>query len=373
MTAIRIPAHAVIIMLANAKRNPAIVTELAERADFAFPEPWDVMHPAESADRIKKAVSKHDVVRVYIRHSHAKARSEVAKIARRHGAGSVCVQIQGADNVVDAKAEKIDQHFQFDDVSDVSFEVVPMPSDMRHIRLIDFIGDVHGCADELKELLTRLGHMRDGVVVAHPEGRVPLLLGDFTDRGPRNLETLRIARAVVAAGGLAIVGNHDDKLIRWLEGRNVRIAAGLQTTIDELQVLSAEERLEMAAWLSNLQSHYVLDGGAVVAAHAGLKSSLHGRHTDGARSYALYGDVTGGLDANNRPEANDWALEHDGKTVVVHGHVVHPEPRVVNGVVAIDTGCVFGGSLTAYRWPEREFVSVKAYETYCEDDARETA
>lgn len=161
-----------------------------------------------------------------------------------------------------------------------------------------------------------------------------------------------------------MLGNHDEKLSRWLEGRQVRIAAGLAGTISEMETLSAEERAEIGAWISSAQTHLLLDGGDLVVAHAGLAERHHGRHTNSARSFALYGDATGLLDDDGTPIAVDWALEYEGAATVVHGHVVYREPRIVDKVVAVDTGCVFGGRLTAYRWPERDFVSVPARAVY---------
>ena len=84
------------------------------------------------------------------------------------------------------------------------------------------------------------------------------------------------------------------------------------------------------------------------------------------REFALYGETTGETDEFGLPVRFNWAAEYRGKAAVVYGHTPVPDPEWLNNTVCIDTGCVFGGSLTALRWPEREFVSVKAHATYAE-------
>lgn len=370
MTTISIPANTVIMIVAGRDHDRAM--ELCSLLDMAHPEPWSVNDPEDSTRRLKEALAEHDVIRVFIRNSHAKARTDIARMAARHGHASVCLRLPDGP-AVDAKAEGIDAVHEVSTIDGLTFAFTPMPTDRRDITTADIIGDVHGCADELTELLENLGHMVDGVVVAHPEGRTPILLGDLTDRGPANLRTLRIAESLLEAGGLMVLGNHCDKLVRWLSGSNVKIAAGLAGTVEELQVLPEDERRRLGAWLGGQQTHYVLDGGRLVVAHAGLEEALHGRSSQGARSFALYGKpIKGGteLDEEGYPKAEDWALSYSGDAHVVHGHVVHPEPRLVNRVWAIDQGCVFGGSLTALRWPSQEVVQVKARATYFEPRGR---
>lgn len=378
MTTIAIPAQAVIMIIAGRDSDRAM--EVCGLLDgTAFPEPWSVNHPDESADKLKAAIGEHSLVRVYIRNSHAAARRQTAAIARRHGYASVVLRLPDAPQV-DAAAEKIDQVFDIDGAQDLMFEFTRMPSDMTHLEgPFDILGDVHGCADELRELLTLLGHIGDdGEIRRHPEGRIPVLLGDLTDRGPKNLESLEIARALAAVGGLIVKGNHDVKVIRWLQGKEVEVKAGVDVTIAELEGTDAAWRADMAEWLSDLRSHMMLDGGRLAVAHAGISRENQGRHSAGAMNFGLYGkplfvDGQPVIDPDGYPASEDWAQAYDGETVVVHGHVVHPEPRVVNGVHAIDTGCVFGGSLTAMRYPEMDYVKVKAHRAYYTSHGREVA
>lgn len=235
----------------------------------------------------------------------------------------------------------------------------------------DIIGDVHGCADELEQLLNKLGYTvewqgKDVRVVA-PEGRRALFVGDLVDRGPRSPDVLRIAKHMVEAGtGLAVVGNHDDKLKRYLSGRQVKVSHGLEQTIDQLEAEPPEFRTEMRNWLDGLISHYVLDGGKLVVAHAGLKQEMQGRASGAVRSFCMYGETTGEIDEFGLPVRWDWAAEYNGRAKVVYGHTPVLEANWVNGTICIDTGCVFGGKLTALRYPELDLVEVEAAQTYYE-------
>ena len=235
----------------------------------------------------------------------------------------------------------------------------------------DIIGDVHGCADELERLLGELGYSVawDGkaVEVTPPEGRRAVFVGDLVDRGPRSPDVLRIARHMVESGtALAVVGNHDEKLKRHLSGRDVKVTHGLAETIAQLADEPPEFGRDMRQWLDGLVSHYVLDGGALVVAHAGLKEEMQGRASSSIRSFAMYGETSGEIDEFGLPVRYNWAADYKGRAKVVYGHTPVPEASWVNGTICIDTGCCFGGKLTALRWPEMELVSVPAARTYYE-------
>jgi len=235
----------------------------------------------------------------------------------------------------------------------------------------DIIGDVHGCADELETLLAELGYAvtwsGGGVSVVPPEGRRAIFIGDLVDRGPRSPDVLRIARHMVESGAaLAVVGNHDDKLKRHLSGRNVKASHGLAQTIEQLAAEPPEFARDMRDWLDKLISHYVLDDGRLVVAHAGLKEEMQGRASGAVRSFAMYGETSGEVDEFGLPVRYDWAADYKGRARVVYGHTPVVEASWVNGTICIDTGCCFGGKLTALRYPEMELVSVPAARTYYE-------
>lgn len=234
----------------------------------------------------------------------------------------------------------------------------------------DLIGDIHGCCDELEELLEKLGYKPNQTdVYAHPEGRKAVFLGDLVDRGPRILDTLRLVQKMTEAGtALCVPGNHDMKLMRKLRGNKVQENHGMQQSLDEINALPVEERAALSKnlveFLDGLVSHYVLDDGKLVVAHAGMKQEMQGRGSGKVREFALYGETTGETDEFGLPVRLNWAAEYRGTAMVVYGHTPIPEPEWFNRTINIDTGCVFGGKLTALRYPERELVSVPARHTY---------
>jgi protein phosphatase len=239
----------------------------------------------------------------------------------------------------------------------------------------DIIGDVHGCASELEELLTALGYTvawgetlgERSVVVTPPAGRKAVFLGDLVDRGPNAPDCLRIAMTMAAAGtGYCIQGNHERKFGRWLAGRKVTIAHGLQQTIDQYELADRGFKETVQPFVDDLRSHLWLDGGRLAVAHAGLKAEMIGRGSGAVREFALYGETTGEIDEFGLPVRADWAANYRGETTVVYGHTPVPEAQWVNNTLCIDTGCVFGGKLTALRWPERELVQVPAHQIWCE-------
>jgi protein phosphatase len=235
----------------------------------------------------------------------------------------------------------------------------------------DIIGDVHGCYAELVELLEKLGYRvggtREQPQVQAPEDRRVVFVGDLVDRGPDSPGVLRLAMAMHAAGSaICVPGNHEIKLLRKLRGKNVKLTHGLAQTMEQLEREPASFHAEVASFIDGLISHFVLDDGRLVVAHAGLKEAYQGRTSGRVRSFCLFGETTGETDEFGLPIRYDWASEYRGPAMVVYGHTPVPEARWINRTICIDTGCVFGGKLTALRYPERELVDVGARETYYE-------
>jgi protein phosphatase len=263
-----------------------------------------------------------------------------------------------------------------DAVAAASVQLQPLPVDRRHEPgPFDVIGDVHGCFDELVQLLGKLGyevHPREppadgaGFAVRGPEGRKVVFVGDLVDRGPRSPAALRLVMSMVKTDlALCVRGNHDDKLLRKLQGRDVRLTHGLAETLAQLDQEPRQLHERVRDFLEALPSHYVLDGGQLVVAHAGLREEMQGRMSERVRVFALYGDTTGETDAEGLPVRRNWAAEYRGRALVVYGHTPVLEPIRVHNTINIDTGCVFGGKLTALRHPEQEVVSVPAARQYC--------
>ena len=236
----------------------------------------------------------------------------------------------------------------------------------------DIIGDIHSCFDELVALLQKLGYelstQPDGETsVKPPQGRKAVFVGDYVDRGPKVAEVLRLIMRMHETGAaLCVPGNHDVKLVRALQGRNVKRTHGLSESLAQLAEEPIEFKTRIAEFLDGLVSHYVLDGGKLVVAHAGMKAELQGRASGRVREFAMYGETTGETDEFGLPIRLNWADAYRGTATVVYGHTPVTEPQWVNRTINIDTGCVFGGNLTALRYPEKELVSVAARQTYYE-------
>jgi len=253
----------------------------------------------------------------------------------------------------------------------------PLWNNLKHEHgPFDIIGDIHGCFDELIDLLKQLGYTVEpqsngeassSYSVKPPEGRKAVFLGDLVDRGPKIPEVLRLVMNMVEAGtALCVPGNHDIKLMRKLRGKDVQITHGLADSLKQLDKESPEFRAKVSEFIDALVSHYALDDGKLVVAHAGMKEEMQGRGSGKVREFALYGETTGETDEFGLPVRYNWAAEYRGSAMVVYGHTPVPQPDWLNRTINIDTGCVFGGSLTALRYPERELVSIPARGQYAQ-------
>jgi len=241
--------------------------------------------------------------------------------------------------------------------------------------MYDVIGDVHGCYAECVELLEKLGYTWENDMPVHPEGRIPVFVGDITDRGPASTAMMHLVTQACARNLANYVpGNHCDKLYRYLIGRDVQIKHGLETTVAELKALSNKEERQLSHAFKKLYEtaplYLSLDHDHLIVAHAGIKESLIGKTNKKVKSFVLYGDVTGETDPTGFPIRRDWAKAYTGKAWIVYGHTPVKEPRQIGKTINIDTGCVFGGALTAWRYPEEQFVSVPSSQPLLEEKFR---
>ncbi len=232
----------------------------------------------------------------------------------------------------------------------------------------DLIGDIHGCFDELYQLVLKLGykiHFDQKYTVSHPQKRKLIFVGDLVDRGPKTPEVLRFVMDIVSHGsGFCVIGNHDDKLKRKLQGRDVKITHGLAESLEQLSLETSTFKESIISFIEGLPSHYLFDNCKLAVAHAGLKKEYFGKSFPKVRAYCMYGEVTGKTDELGLPLRGAWQEEYRGETLIVYGHTPISKPAWVNNTINIDTGCVFGGQLTALRYPERELIFVEAAKKY---------
>ena len=261
-----------------------------------------------------------------------------------------------------------------EEIESVEIELVPLWNDRRYDHgPFDIIGDIHGCFDELLELVERLGYhveqdparpRGDWDVTAPETGGVPrklVFLGDLVDRGPGIVPVLRLVMRLVAEGkALCVPGNHEIKLMRKLNGRDIQVKHGLADSLEQLAAEPEGFSAAVAEFIDGLVSHYVLDDGGLVTAHAGLKEEMQGRGSGAVREFCLFGETTGETDEFGLPVRYNWARDYRGRALVAYGHTPVPRAEWLNNTINLDTGCVFGGELTALRYPERELVAVPA-------------
>jgi protein phosphatase len=259
-----------------------------------------------------------------------------------------------------------------DQLAELTITREPLWNNKKHEQgPFDIIGDIHGCYDELIELLTvlsyRIEQNNGRNILTHPSGRKAVFVGDLVDRGPKTPDVIRLVMNSVESGtAFCVAGNHDVKLVKKLRGRDVKISHGLAESLQQLESESSEFKKSAEEFLDGLVSHYVLDDGRLVVAHAGLREEMHGRGSGQVRSFAMYGETTGEIDEYGLPVRHNWAADYRGKAMVVYGHTPVPQAEWLNNTICLDTGCVFGGTLTALRYPERELVSVNAKQVYYE-------
>ncbi|MCD8500380.1 MAG: bis(5'-nucleosyl)-tetraphosphatase PrpE [Bacillaceae bacterium] len=244
------------------------------------------------------------------------------------------------------------------------------------MKKFDVIGDVHGCYDELIALIKKLGYVRKDGVFVHPKSRKLAFVGDLTDRGPSSINVIKLVFDLVREGQAVYTpGNHCDKLYRYFLGRNVQITHGLETTVAELEALSNRDfKVVKKAFMELYEAaplYLQLDDSRLIVAHAGIRDDYIGREDKRVKTFVLYGDITGEKHPDGSPVRRDWAKNYTNKkSFIVYGHTPVEEPRKVNHTINIDTGCVFGGTLTAFRYPEMEIISVPSEQPFLPEKFR---
>jgi protein phosphatase len=371
-----------------------------ENDQSATPDAFEVLHYL-----VGKRLARGKLTVVDATNVQSEARRSLVALAREHDAlpvaivldvpESVCVTRNAARPDRDFPAQVIRrQHDQMrrslrflqkegfrtvhvlhgeDQIGAASISRTRLFNDLRHeAGPFDVIGDVHGCRAELELLLDKLGYTikRDetgrAAGASHVERRA-VFVGDLVDRGPDSPGVVRLVMGMVDDGdAFCVPGNHENKFVRAMRGRKVQITHGLAESLAQFEAEAPEFRAAAVRFLDGLVSHYVLDGGQLVVAHAGITERLQGRASGRVREFCLYGQTTGETDEYGLPVRYPWAEEYRGKAMVLYGHTPVPTPEWINNTMCLDTGCVFGGQLTALRYPEKQIVSVAAAHVYYE-------
>lgn len=287
-----------------------------------------------------------------------------AHVARTH-----TVQLRRSLRNLKQEGFRFVRRLGLEELDEVQVVRDPLWTNRKHVRgPFDLVGDIHGCYEELCLLMDELGWERttEGRRTAtHPEGRQLVFVGDLVDRGPDSPGVLELVMNLVEDGvAMCVTGNHDAKLLRVVRGATVKRTHGLAETMEQLAACEPAFLDRVQIFLDGLISHYVLDEGRLVVAHAGIPEEMHNRTSGRVREFAMYGDTTGEIDEYGLPIRLDWARHYRGRAMVVHGHVPVVEAEWHNNTLDIDTGCCFGGKLTALRYPERELLSVPAAREY---------
>jgi len=308
-------------------------------------------------------------------------RIRIKKLAKKYHAPSVCLvqkwQEESHDNFNRRLKELKNDGFR--DVQSIeskdalSIILSPNPNDKSDLTgPFDIVGDVHGCFEEFCLLLDKLGYdinykelEKDSFYAVHPEERKLIFVGDLVDKGPNTPSSIHLCMELVRVGmAHCVLGNHEAKLLKKLKGRNVTLNHGLDKSIAQFEKVTPDLKAKIVDFMEQLPHHLVFDNGNLVVAHAGIQEAMILRDSGGIKAFCLYGETTGKLDVDGLPERKNWARNYSGEPTVVHGHVPVKDLQWQNNVLDIDTGCVYGGSLTALRYPEMELISIPAKEVY---------
>lgn len=243
------------------------------------------------------------------------------------------------------------------------------------IMKIDIIGDIHGCYKEFEHLTHTLGYVWEQGIPIHPDNHQLAFVGDLTDRGPESLKVIEIVYQLVQQKKAYYVpGNHCNKLYRYFIGRKVQITHGLETTVAEYKALNKKEQARVSKQFRELYEnaplYQQLDEQKLIIAHAGIKEELIGKVNDKVKTFVLYGDITGEKHNDGSPVRKDWSKDYQGKPIIVYGHTPVSEVRHINRTYNIDTGAVFGGKLSALRYPEMTIYSVPSTMPYVKEKFR---
>lgn len=208
------------------------------------------------------------------------------------------------------------------------------------------VGDIHGCYDELEEMLAQVNFGEADRLVS---------VGDLVTKGPKSREVLD--RFMADPQFFAVIGNHDLALRRRWNGEKSKLKDSQKPTHKELK----KEKEHYVAYLNSLP--FMIDLGTHLVVHAGVRPNvaLHSQTTDDLTELRSLGKDRAARDGT------PWYEVYDGEKVVLFGHWPAEAPRHGKKAIGLDTGCVYGGQLTGYIIETGEFISVQARRNYEKD------
>ena len=205
------------------------------------------------------------------------------------------------------------------------------------------VGDIHGCFDELLDLLEVLKLKSGDRVIA---------VGDLVTKGPKNREVLDLF--ISDRRFSSVVGNHDRIIRQKLRGEPVRLNKDQRTVLKQLG--PAPERY--AEFLRSLP--FTIDLGSHLVVHAGLRPGV-------PLEQQMASDMTEirtmGADPPKR-RGLPWYAVYRGPQTILFGHWPARQPRRAAAAIGLDTGCVYGNQLTAFIIETDELISVPARDKY---------
>ena len=205
------------------------------------------------------------------------------------------------------------------------------------------VGDLHGCYDELLDLLDKVSFGSEDRLIC---------VGDLITKGPKNREVLD--RFMTDPQFTAVLGNHDLALRRRWNGEKFKLKPSQKPTHKDLK----KEKDRYLPLLNQLP--FSIDLGTHLVVHAGLRPGIEfcSQTTEDMTELRTLGE-----DRASR-KGTAWYDVYDGEKIVLFGHWPATEPRRGKKAIGLDTGCVYGGQLTAYIVETRELTSVPARQVY---------
>jgi protein phosphatase len=215
------------------------------------------------------------------------------------------------------------------------------------VTKVDIIGDIHGCYDELIGVFKLLGYTFNNEIFIHEEGRKPIFVGDYIDRGMYPEKVLELLMRMHEQHlCYCVLGNHDDKLLRYLKGNPVKLSEEMKYSVKKITCNDEQFTNRVFHFLSSLPVIIRLVKLNAVVVHGSLVTDGNGEaKASSIRHKALYGLVNGKQDDEGRPIRLPWNEDYTGEEVVVYGHEIVERLEWKNNTVDIDLGCFKTGRL----------------------------